>query len=114
MTNFNKSQKDNMVTSKRNKRFISFVVKENTPEAIWLNNQNNKSDSMRLAINVCIRLFGSEDVFQRVKTINIDSINEPNIPEKVKNFDLDHDRLWKYFKMNFKQGGADPYLIEVN
>lgn len=109
MTDINKSQKNNMLTLKENKRFISFAVKENTPEANWLNNQKNKSDSLRMVINMCIRLFGNKDIIQTIETTIFDSLlNEYGSNNKDKSIDfkevhdLDHDLFWKFFKMYFK------------
>lgn len=108
MTDINKSQKNNMVTSKEKKKFISFAIKENTPEANWLNNQKNKSDSLRMIINMCICLFGNKDIIQTIETTIFDSLNEygSNNKDKSINFkevnDLDNDLLYKYFKMYFK------------
>lgn len=61
--------------AKGNKRFGSFVVEEGSPEQIWLDNQVNKSKSIRFVIDFVIDVLGKGDLFEAVTD---------NVPELMK------------------------------
>lgn len=61
--------------TKGNKRFGSFVVEEGSKEQIWLDNQVNKSKSIRFVIDFVIDVWGKGDLFEAVTD---------NVPELMK------------------------------
>lgn len=59
-----KSKTEKPQKKAKNKRiYKSLVVNQGSDEIEWLRNQKNESKSLRLAIEICIRFFGKQDVF---------------------------------------------------